>query len=56
MNKNAPITLRITPKLKIELTQIATSEDRSVSATIRRAVREYVAKREDLLDPKEQVQ
>jgi|AntAceMinimDraft_16_1070373.scaffolds.fasta_scaffold00271_3 predicted transcriptional regulator len=46
MNKDAPITMRITPTLKLKLAKIATEEERSLSATIRRAIREYVEKRE----------
>ena len=45
MNKDAPITMRITPKLKLQLAEIATKEDRTLSATIRRAIREYVERR-----------
>lgn len=46
MNKGTPITLRVNPVLKERLKKIADSEDRSVSATIRRAIREYVETRE----------
>ncbi len=46
MRKDAPITMRITPDLKFRLAKIATKEDRSLSATIRRAIREYVETRE----------
>lgn len=46
MRKDAPITMRITPDLKVRLAKIATKEDRSLSATIRRAIREYVEARE----------
>ncbi len=49
MNKDAPITLRLTPRLKIELAKIATKEDRSLSATIRTAIREYIESRERIL-------
>ena len=46
MSDNAPITLRITPSLKLRLIKIANREDRSVSATIRRSIKEYVEKAE----------
>ncbi len=46
VNKDAPITLRINSNLKSRLGEIATKEDRSLSATIRRAIHEYIEKRE----------
>ena len=51
MKQEAPINLRITSSLKDRLIKIANSEERSVSATIRRAIREYVENGETKLLP-----